>query len=144
METNRGPDECGPDGPLLWSSAYELGVEALDADHRALVKLINRTCMTARTANRDAVLASLDALRALAAEHFAREEAVMAQIQLKSGAHVLEHSQLMRRLETLHKNLADNPCKADSLNVCEELIDWFVKHAVGRDAAIRAYYRGRD
>jgi hemerythrin len=132
---------------LRWSERFEVGVESLDADHRELVRLIDAACCAAHDGERSRFLELLDRVQSFAVEHFAREEAILESIPGGVGdveSHAMGHRRSVERLSGLRQNLNVLEDLGDVRRLCADLIDWFVKHAVGFDSHIRGYfYDGR-
>jgi hemerythrin-like metal-binding protein len=128
---------------LQWSDRFEVGVAALDADHRELVRLIDAGCCVAQDGQRSELLAILDQTLVLAAEHFEREEAVLQSIPAFAPdftRHANGHKRNIEALTAIQQSLAAGDGLGDVEQLCSELINWFVRQAVGHDAKIRGYF----
>lgn len=64
---------------IQWSRWMSVGIEELDEDHRVLVDIVNKLGADENRASPDVVEAILDELIHYTKDHFAREEAHMAQ-----------------------------------------------------------------
>lgn len=131
------------DGQALpWSDSFCTGVAALDADHRALVQQINAICASWRVQRRAEALQALDALLALAREHFLREEAVLRSLASydRLPEHASEHRTRLKQLTDLVQRFHDSGDTGGSTLLCTSLIDWFVRQSIGHDAAIKGYF----
>lgn len=130
---------------LAWSDRFTVGVEVLDLDHRALVDMINDVCKAAGGEDGQAALAALERLRTLAREHFHREEEILRSLRgyERLPVHAHEHASRIRQLDTLrqHFERADDSCRR--LQVCEDLIHWFVRQSIGHDAEIKGFFDDR-
>lgn len=132
-------------GPALpWTDSFSVGVEVLDADHRALVQLINEICDHWYSARKLEALERLEALTALAGEHFQREEGLLRGLAgyCELPAHAGEHRNRMTQLTALRQRFDAAPAPGDR-GLCSDLIDWFVRQSIGHDAAIKAYFDDR-
>ncbi|MGF1607762.1 MAG: bacteriohemerythrin [Kiloniellales bacterium] len=128
---------------LQWSERFEVGVAALDADHRELVRLIDAACSAAQQGQRAELLAILGQTVELAAAHFEREEAVLKTIpgiERELTSHAKGHERNIERLTTIRQSLSSGDGLGDVDQLCSELIDWFVRQAVGHDSKIRGYF----
>ena len=133
-------------GPSLpWTDNFSVGIEVLDADHRALVQLINEVCCNCGDAQRAQALQALDALWTLAGEHFEREEGVLRGLAgyLDLDTHAGEHRNRLKQLTVLRQNFEAAAAAGDRRQLCTDLIDWFVRQSIGHDAAIKAYFDDR-
>ncbi|MCP4125716.1 MAG: response regulator, partial [Gammaproteobacteria bacterium] len=64
--------------PIEWTDSNNVGVKALDDDHRALLTLLNRYRESAANDDRTECIIILEQFRTYTKTHFQREEAVMA------------------------------------------------------------------
>lgn len=83
-----------------WKAGYELGVPAMDAEHKELIAAMNRVHeLAGQGAAKAVVEAALLRLVALTKQHFADEEAHMAKIQYADRLrHGLIHQEMLRRV----------------------------------------------
>jgi hemerythrin len=141
---------------LPWSESYAVGHEALDAEHRRLVELINEVAEAIGSrASPKQIAGALRELRAVAVEHLRQENAILW--ELKSGTyeplkgrvhtphflkamaaaafdeHMAEHATLMASFDTI----ASDPLET----VCETLRAWFLDHAIKHDAHLKAIFQ---
>ena len=130
---------------LPWSDSFSVGIEALDADHRALVRLINEVCGHSRAGRRERALEILDPLCTLAAAHFAREEAVLRGLSgyPQLAAHAGEHRNRLKQLVALRQRFESAPDAAMADRICDDLVHWFVRQSIGHDAEIKSYLDDR-
>lgn len=136
-------DESGAAPHLPWSDSFNVGVDVLDTDHRALVAQINTVCAAWHIGLRAEALQALASLCTLAGAHFGREEAVLRDLTgyLALEAHTGEHRSRMTQLTALRQRFHE---AADGdMQLCTDLIDWFVRQSIGHDAAIKAYFDDR-
>jgi hemerythrin-like metal-binding protein len=142
--------------PLPWNESFALGHQGLDAEHRHLVGSINEIRAAICSHEGPDQLANLlKALRDVAVEHIRHENSILWQIRsgtyepLQTRArtqpfldvmakvafdkHMDEHDQLLARLDTI----IDGP--VDTLS--NELKAWFIDHAHGYDADLRAIFQ---
>ncbi len=117
-----------------WKAAYELGVPAMDAEHKGLIAAMNRVHdLAGQGAQKAQVDAALQRLVALTKEHFAAEEAHMAKIQYADRArHGLIHQEMLRRVAAYCEQF-----RAGDGKVAREFFDflvyWLGAHIVGID-----------
>jgi hemerythrin-like metal-binding protein len=90
---------------LQWSDAMSVGVAALDADHRCLVRIIN---LLEDSGEKDAghtIETVLDTLLVYSRYHFSREEEVMRQARFPGMEfHANEHRGFARYIRILRDN----------------------------------------
>lgn len=131
---------------LPWSNSFSIGIESLDADHRALVQSINQICTYWCDGQRAQALQALDFLSALADEHFQREATLLRELSGYRDAEATAggHRRRLDHLTALRRRFG----ATDDVNVqrrlCNEVIDWFVRQSVGHDAAIKALLDDRS
>lgn len=133
-------DDASSRSALPWSDSFGIGIEVLDADHRAMVSLINEICEHWQAKRRASAMEGLDSLATLAAEHFEREEAVLRALSgyASLSAHAGEHRNRLKQLTTLRQHFNDMADPAIGATLCDQLIDWFVRQSIGHDAEVRA------
>jgi hemerythrin len=127
---------------LPWSDSFKVGIEALDADHRALVRLINEVCACWAQGDGGEARRRLDALVTLAREHFQREEVVLRRLSSydKLPDHVSEHRTRTKQLIDLVQQFHEADDVSRQRQLCVNLVDWFVRQSIGHDAAIKGYF----
>ena len=141
---------------LPWSANYAIGHAELDAQHRALVDLINDVDSAVSPVGNLGNLADLlRSLRAVAVEHIRSENAVLWEISsgtyqplrdqprtphfLKAMAeaafdtHIAEHDVLLAQLDAI----IGGP--VDALR--EALKAWFVDHAIKHDSHLKTIFQ---
>lgn len=131
--------------PFPWSDAFAVGNESLDAEHRRMVGLINDICINADEGRNSELSSLLGKLQFVSETHFRNEEIVLAQIaseidhqhlqtvvRIAIEQHTREHR---RRLDELQKK---SITRSDTLKLGEELKAWFVNHAIGCEAKVKA------
>ena len=121
---------------FYWNKSFEIGVEAIDSQHRRLVELINTLAAGITERRRLPDVQSLFAdLMDYAAVHFTNEERLLAACQLpeaEKDRHRLAHrafieraGEIMHRSDLLQAEVADQ--------VLDFLIGWLISHILGSD-----------
>jgi hemerythrin len=130
---------------LPWTDSFCVGVEALDNDHRALVRLINDVCEVWDVGEEQRALAALDVLCELAGEHFRKEEAVLRGLPGFRNllSHSAEHRNRLKQLIVLRDRIQGLSTGEGEVLLRNDLVDWFVRQSIGHDAAIKAYFDDR-
>jgi hemerythrin-like metal-binding protein len=149
---------------LPWSDNFAVGVAELDEDHRRMVAAINAFgAAAADGATRADLLERIDRLIEIAEAHFEREEAVIERIKIgkampaAAGAeaidadyarnHAREHSVRLSHLRSTRERTAQGeaiqpePSQAEAIAL--DLVDWFLRQAIGFDARIRGFFVDR-
>lgn len=128
---------------LIWSEDLSVGVEEIDADHKALVELLNK--VSDHTLSYREVGGVLNELLAYTAGHFQREEAVMKACGFPQLA---EHAQVHQALAAKATNLAHDWQQSQNPEIISELLDllraWLVKHIMEEDKAIGRHIHGHE
>lgn len=127
---------------LRWSDRFLVGVERLDADHRAIVELINDACSAWAARKQDDLQQSLQRLLDLAAAHFETEEQILRQVPSYTAlkTHAGEHRNRLSRLQRILDEVCGAQGEAAEVALPDTLVDWFIKQSIGHDAAIKAYF----
>jgi len=126
---------------LPWSDSFAVGIEVLDADHRALVELINEVSAHAQASRRERAEQAFASLYVLAAAHFEREEAVLRELAgyRHLDTHAGEHRTRLEQLAALRSRYENERDAAAVTRICEDLVHWFVRQSIGHDAEIRSF-----
>jgi hemerythrin len=123
---------------LVWREAYAIGVELLDAQHREMVRLINRLLDPVAG---DAAGVRLDALIAHLRRHFETEEVFLRAIDYPLlEEHSREHNLQLAEFVDLRRSIARGTGNV-SVEIRTEVRQWFFNHVVAEDRRFGAYYR---
>jgi diguanylate cyclase (GGDEF)-like protein/hemerythrin-like metal-binding protein len=116
---------------VTWSNAHELGIGAIDEQHRALAAMIGRVGMEFAT-GQDAprLRASMGELAAFARAHFAAEEVLMDRYAIANRA---MHKQAHRRLLQDALSLAHTSRRSSMMAAVGCLHEWLLRHADSAD-----------
>jgi hemerythrin len=124
---------------LEWRDEFRIGVAEVDAEHRALIGLINSLHERAAEAQQPAAIAEfLGELHAQIAAHFALEEKVMrARRYAEYGDHKQDHERLLDEIRDIMDGYElHQRYDAAALGAALEL--WFGEHFRTRDARLHA------
>jgi hemerythrin len=120
---------------MVWNDRISVGVEAVDADHKKMMGMINDLY--------DAILAGcgrqklsslLDHLVDYTRYHFAREEELFARTGYPdAAAHKREHEQMAAWMKTAWHRYHNSSAEAPSFEVMNYLKDWLLDHILGSD-----------
>lgn len=119
---------------------FLLGVPAMDRNHREFVELVNSMAEASHATFAYLYSDLLNHTRA----HFASEEVMMRRSGFPEIAeHSREHARVLQEMTENARHLGDGQIMAVRTYVCEQLPDWFERHAVGMDSAL-ATHLNRD
>lgn len=125
---------------VQWGPRYEVGIEAIDGQHRHLVELINRLQDALGAGDElEQLIESLRELVRYTEHHFATEERLMDEVGASAERHRTEHRHLLEGLMRFTVSL-------DSANVSESshfLQDWLFRHIDEVDRPFGALLRSR-
>ncbi len=122
--------------PLItWEQAYAVGHPEIDDDHRRVLELINDLdAAVAADEPAEAVAAGFAALSRHVAEHFAREERVMAERGYPDlAAHRQEHRRLAADFESFRGRFLAGARAGMHGRELMFLATWWVSHIVRSD-----------
>jgi hemerythrin len=126
---------------LVWRDDWLIGIDELDADHKEIVRLINRL---ADPSEDSPVLQRLEDLAVHLQAHFEREERFLDRIHYpERAAHANEHAMELAEF-TLHKRdlTASGAAVMDEASLAG-IKTWFFNHAVARDQLFADYFRNK-
>lgn len=139
---------------LCWRPEWDLGVPEMDDDHRALAEALNGLAgaveppwrlpvQAAAAQGRRTQLSALRTLHDRAAEHFAREEALMRETAYpRLAEHRSEHRLLLAELTTLLRDQQrQRPGYALERATVRELKLWFLGHLLDMDRQLAHHLR---
>ena len=126
---------------LHWRPSMSLGVPVIDADHRALIEILNRLHFMIRAGDEQREVAAvlrelIDYVRC----HFAREEALMRQCGYPGlDRHVARHRDLAAALSAWDDHYRADPDRFDAVGFYDFVADWLVVHVLEDDMKLRPY-----
>ena len=122
-----------------WLPDYSVNIQAIDAQHKELVNILNRLFIAVSRREGDSAIAGiLDALMCYTQTHFALEERLMLQAKYQDiEAHMEEHRKLIEKLDSLTKKylLEEKPIYFELLSF---LRAWLKEHIQGCDTKYSA------
>ena len=124
-----------------WIESMSVGESLLDADHKALIHLINRLHDSLEAGVESAVLGEVfDSLINYTMFHFTREKKVMQACGYPDvEAHEEEHAGFTRRIKEVRDRYARNADPALIRGLLEYLKDWLIHHILIQDMAYKPY-----
>jgi len=118
---------------LTWDDSYSIGIAKIDAQHRVLFALINKTYKQANQVGEGSELNDLAAgMLSYALMHFDTEEELMQSFGFPDTLrHTEMHAEYKRRAEELKQSAIAG--QADASDIMEFLSDWVTGHVCGSD-----------
>ncbi|MCL1808695.1 MAG: bacteriohemerythrin [Clostridiales bacterium] len=130
-----------------WKDSLLVGVPAIDAEHRKLVKAIEEL-MEACTKGqgRATIEKTLNFVISYTKQHFGAEERIQAQYAYPGmAAHKQIHANFTATVEGLKKEFDQNgPSVALTASLNKNLVDWLIKHISVEDKKIGDHIRSKS
>ena len=132
-----------------WDDKYQLGIEAIDQQHRQLFELIGEmNRLIAAHAGAGEIQAVLKRFQRWAEIHFASEETLLAVTGYPGrDAHVIEHKAFLDTLEKNIKLIASRPLAVTETKISRLLANWLQGHILENDREylphLKASIRGK-
>ena len=129
---------------ITWRDEFEIGIPAVDAEHRELIESFNAIDrMLAGDVADTAVLAALGEIYAGIAAHFALEERYMRDTAYADfPAHKADHEKLLDDLRDIMDRVEDDGVFEES-RLARELDAWFTVHFRTHDAKLHRHQLSR-
>ncbi len=128
-----------------WNARYELGIEALDAEHRRLFDLIRQVETMAEGEN--GVSALLSALREFiefVEFHFETEERLMEEHDFSTaGLHRQAHRRLLEDLREFARQVSRGPAAGARASTGDFLRKWLSEHVSHGDAMLARHLKSK-
>ena len=123
-----------------WEQRFELGVAAMDAEHKGLIAAMNEVHdLDARNAGKAVIDAAIGKLATLTTKHFADEEKHMESIGFPDRkSHALIHKGLLEKFGALHQGFKAGPGKVERA-FFDFLSFWLKSHIMGVDRKYAAH-----
>lgn len=129
---------------VTWSDEFSLGMPEVDAQHKALIDLINRVWISlVKKANHEQTLKIVEELEKYTLTHFTVEEIFMREIAYSQfDEHKKEHEKFVARIaQEKMKIVAGHPVTLDMLHF---LRDWLINHILVSDKRYAEEYKKRS
>jgi hemerythrin-like metal-binding protein len=127
---------------IKWDHALELGHEAMDAEHRRLVALVNQLARgIVEDLGKEAHEALLDELFAHTFAHFGMEERLMAASSYPhTEEHRAEHARLIK--DALDYRARFDAGDKPSLSLLYFFDQWLTRHILSSDTELASFLAG--
>lgn len=130
---------------IEWNDEFNLGIEDIDREHRALVALINalHEAMSAGASRAD-IVEGIAEIYTLVSAHFAREEALMRDSgYMAYSEHKEDHEVLLDDLHEILDNVRSGG-EFDEGRLSADLQYWFSTHFRTHDARLHHHGHGDE
>ncbi len=130
---------------LSWDPFLELGVAAIDDQHRELFRRVDRLLEAMRDKRGDGEVARLlEFLSEYVVSHFAAEEALMEERGYPDvEGHRAEHRRFLEELRVLRgEHAADGATTLLAVHVTNRVTAWLRSHIYGTDRRLGAFLTG--
>lgn len=125
---------------LQWCEAMSVGVPALDADHRCLVRIINLLAEAGTTDVPELIETVLETLLVYSRFHFSREERVMSDCRFPGYEfHAVEHAGFERYMQALRQRVNHGLDARVAAELHEYLTGWLRHHILIQDMAYKPF-----
>lgn len=127
-----------------WSDDYLVHVRIIDNDHRDLVEIVNNLHDSIKSGGSRAEIGRvISNLATYVSEHFAREEALMAEYDYPGiTEHKRMHRRLARTVHAIRKLFGEDPSQIDPVKLLTFLKNWLVHHILEEDVSYVPYLHG--
>lgn len=128
----------------LWTEALAVGIEDVDAQHKALFEQADRLLEAAkRGAGQEELQRTVDFLGRYVVEHFQTEERYMDRYAYpESAAHKKQHADLVQYYKNVSNKMRQEGASLSMLfGVQKYIIDWLNNHIRKSDQALGAYLK---
>jgi hemerythrin len=127
-----------------WSADYEIGIHAIDVDHKTLFDTIALLGQhISDNAGSERIKATIHALLLYVDEHFEREERFLCGVGYPEfNAHKMEHDRFRESVFSLRDFQIEHPELIDAKKVISFLEDWLIHHILQVDKDYAPYLLG--
>jgi hemerythrin-like metal-binding protein len=128
---------------MNWNDQLSVNVEALDADHKQLIEIINELYDSMlNSPSRDLLNGIFDRLVDYTKNHFAREEKFFdATNYPDTGRHKQKHAEMTAWVLDTQRKYRFGELPAPSMQVAMYLKQWLLTHIVGADNEYKEFFR---
>jgi len=118
--------------PIQWTPALELGIEAIDTNHRAMIDTLNAILAVRQSEDKSGLATLLEQLGNETVADFQTEEALMLQLSVENlAAHKEEHRQFLDEFANQVDDWRENQISAELL--CRFMHHWLIRHIAALD-----------
>ncbi|HIJ62848.1 MAG TPA: hemerythrin family protein [Rhodospirillaceae bacterium] len=130
---------------IVWSEEYRVGHPVIDADHQALIKIINDFHEKSNNYKEDKLLhETLKGLLAYSKDHFTREEKIQKECMYPYlDMHVSEHRVLVAQIMDMARTYfveKKKPINKDSISYMNQFLkNWLIDHVMKFDTNMKEW-----
>lgn len=142
---------------LVWRDAWLLGIKPIDAEHKEMVRLLNRLAYSSKTpdgrtftlgvSRKDngrlpgSLPERIDELIAHLRHHYKKEEAFLKEISYPEyQAHKRDHAMEMAEFIHMRREIKESGVESLDQATLKHLKAWFFNHVVSEDKRFAEYY----
>lgn len=126
---------AGMPEPIVWTEKHLVGVDIIDAEHRALIEMFNSILAVSKSHNQAELAILLEQLGDATASHFASEESLMARFDYAHAAqHRIDHQKLLDEYGHQVEDWRNRHISAELL--CRFMYRWLLRHVLASDMAL--------
>lgn len=124
---------------LQWDNQYELGINAIDEQHKELFGIISKlsdllTISTTDDDIYDEMVEIIESITSYTIYHFRYEEDLFMKLNyLDTNQHMKEHRLLIEEIESLDLQAVDEDQITFGKKILKKLISWVFNHIAGSD-----------
>lgn len=139
------PEKVYSDVKLQWHEAFEVGIEVIDTEHKAIIEHFERLYQLMKKGQgHDYYHELLAFLKEYIDTHFAHEEALQEEIGYRDiDAHKSRHALFSDTIMRFVSEKPDNPSHSDLIRLNLYIKDWLLQHILIEDKKIGAFYRSK-
>jgi hemerythrin len=120
--------------------AFEIGLKAIDDDHRHMLSIMREIKAEAEQRNRESCVALLEELLAFSRSHFDREEKLLQEMEYPSAdRHAQYHENLLERAKQVKQACVDIRSDNDFRNCCDEMFSFLIEDVIAGDLKIKSF-----
>lgn len=129
---------------LEWLDTFEVGLKQIDDDHRQMLAIMRQIKAAGELRDRERCVALLDELVAFSQAHFAREEAILRDIEFPSAdVHEAYHADLLERADVVKEACKTIRSDRDFRDCCEEMFGFLIDDVIAGDMKIKSFLQER-
>lgn len=125
---------------LDWLDSFEIGLKAIDDDHRQMLGIMRQIKAAGNVRDRDACVVLLENLVDFSQAHFEREEKLLRDIQYPSAqVHEKYHANLLERADVIKEACKAIRSDRDFQECCEEMFGFLIDDVIAGDLKIKSF-----
>ena len=125
---------------VQWLETFELGVPEIDGDHRVIVSLMKAVEASLAGGHNKQAIPLIDLLIAFAADHFRREETLLAAWNYPElTVHCQYHRGLLETIDHIKKACLEKKGSESFKDCCDEMMRYIIDDVVQGDMHIKSH-----